>query len=121
LEAASQLAATHGVWHLRELKSLLQTPAAQDQFQLIQQHPLIRDLSHYQALIPDCFTSLTPNQHTNQSIHELPDRPALNISNALIKRSDTPLLAKGSNAKRSGALGDVPPVQMKYPICLNHS
>jgi hypothetical protein len=59
VEAASQLAVSHGVWRLRELKGLLQAPAAQDQFQFIQQHPLIRDLSHYQALIPDCFTPIT--------------------------------------------------------------
>mgnify|MGYP001343365652 CR=1 FL=1 len=54
--AASQLATTHGVWHLRELKHLLQAPPGQDQFQFVQAHPLIRDLSHYQALVPDCFT-----------------------------------------------------------------
>jgi hypothetical protein len=55
VEAASQLAGTHGIWRLRELKSLLQSPSRQEQFQFIQQHPLIRDLSYYQALIPDCF------------------------------------------------------------------
>jgi len=62
--AASQLATTHGVWHLRELKHLLQAPAGQDQFQFVQQHPLIRDLSHYQALVPDCFTPQTENHPT---------------------------------------------------------
>ncbi|MGD0815909.1 MAG: IS21 family transposase [Verrucomicrobiota bacterium] len=69
VEAASQLASTHGGWHLRELKDLLQHPTAQEQFQFIQQHPLIRDLSHYQALIPDCFTpeSQTDNNATESS------------------------------------------------------
>jgi transposase len=62
LENASQLALTHGVWRLRELKGLLQNPTAQEQFQFLQQHPLIRDLSHYQALMPDCFTPSTENQ-----------------------------------------------------------
>lgn len=65
VEAASQLALTHGVWRLHELKSLLQHPTAQEQFQFVQEHPLIRDLSHYQALIPDCFTS-TPQTPTPQ-------------------------------------------------------
>ena len=62
MEAASQLAATHGGWHLRELKVLLAKPSGQDQFQFIQQHPLIRDLSHYQALVPDCFSPPSENQ-----------------------------------------------------------
>jgi len=78
MEAASQLAATHGVWHLRELKSLLQTPSSQDQFQFIQQHPLIRDLSHYQALMPDCFTPTTANHHIHQITHE-PPSPQSNL------------------------------------------
>ena len=72
IEAASQLAATHGVWHLHELKGLLQNPSAQDQFQFIQQHPLIRDLSHYQALIPDCFAPSTEPYTLNQNTHEPP-------------------------------------------------
>ena len=62
--AASQLATTHGVWHLRELKHLLQAPVGQDPFQFIQAHPLIRDLSHYQALVPDCFTAQTETHPT---------------------------------------------------------
>jgi transposase len=77
MEAASQLASGHGVWHLRELKSLLQTPASQDQFQFIQQHPLIRDLSHYEALIPDCFSpAITDPNAPNQKQHEPPSPPA---------------------------------------------
>ncbi|MBA4150857.1 MAG: IS21 family transposase [Verrucomicrobia bacterium] len=59
VEAATQLALTHGGWHLHDIKSLLQRPCAQDQFEFVQEHPLIRDLSHYQALMPDCFASVT--------------------------------------------------------------
>jgi transposase len=62
VEAAAELALTHGVWHLRDLKSLLQTPVVQKQFEFAQQHPLIRDLSHYQALIPDCFAPTENNE-----------------------------------------------------------
>jgi transposase len=81
IEAASQLASTHGVWHLRELKSLLQTPSSQDQFQFIQQHPLIRDLSHYQALMPDCFVSTTDHQPKTESKYE-PPSPQSNLETA---------------------------------------
>jgi hypothetical protein len=56
MEAASQLACAHGVWRLHEIKSILAHPVAQEQFEFVQEHPLIRDMSHYQALIPDCFS-----------------------------------------------------------------
>ena len=71
VEAASQLALDHGVWRLHEIKSLLQHPTAPEQFEFVQEHPLIRDLSHYQALIPDCFTPVgsTDNPPT-ENIHE---------------------------------------------------
>jgi transposase len=87
IEAASQLASTHGVWHLRELKSLLQTPSSQDQFQFIQQHPLIRDLSHYQAFIPDCFISATDNHPPTESKYE-PPSPQSNLETATPVRPD---------------------------------
>jgi transposase len=66
VEAASELALAHGAWHLRELKNLLQSPVRQDQFEFAQRHPLIRDLSHYQALMPDCFTPVTDAPNPNQ-------------------------------------------------------
>lgn len=70
--AASELATAHGVWHLRELRSLLQAPVGQDQFQFVQQHPLIRDLSHYQALVPDCFRPTSANHPPNPNSYEPP-------------------------------------------------
>lgn len=69
VEAASQLALSHGVWRLRELRSLLQSPHAQEQLQFLQEHPIIRNLSHYQALIPDCFSPQIETNITDQ-IHE---------------------------------------------------
>ena len=63
VEAAAELALAHGVWHLQELKNLLQNPAPQECFEFAQQHPLIRELSHYQALMPDCFAA-SMEQHT---------------------------------------------------------
>jgi hypothetical protein len=78
IEAASQLASTHGVWHLSDIRSLLHSPTGQDQFQFIQQHPIIRDLSHYQALIPDCFGPTTDNHPTTESNYE-PPSPQSNL------------------------------------------
>jgi transposase len=66
VEAASELALAHGVWHLHEIKNLLHQPSSQNQFEFAQEHPLIRDLSHYQALMPDCFASSTETSHTTE-------------------------------------------------------
>jgi hypothetical protein len=62
VEAAAELALAHGAWHLRDLKGLLDHPVAQTQFEFAQQHPLIRDLSEYEALLPDCFAPETEKQ-----------------------------------------------------------
>lgn len=70
IEAASELALTHGGWHLHEIKNLLHGPSGQNQFQFAQQHPLIRDLSHYQALMPDCFT-----ENTEPKTYDEPSEP----------------------------------------------
>ncbi len=66
VEAAAELALAHGVWHLQDLRGLLQNPATQDHFEFARQHPLIRELSQYQALMPDCFSVLEPNNETNR-------------------------------------------------------
>src|SRR5437867_2724903 len=56
LDQACQLALTHGAWHLRELRELLVRPVAQEQFAFVETHPLIRDLSAYDNLVPVCFS-----------------------------------------------------------------
>jgi transposase len=55
LNQACQLALTHGSWHLSDLKALLAQPTAQEQFDFIQAHPLIRDLHAYHNVVPVCF------------------------------------------------------------------
>jgi transposase len=70
VEAAAQLALTHSGWHLHEIKSLLRHPSSQDQFEFAQQHPLIRDLSHYEALMPDCFACVTENLNPIENKNE---------------------------------------------------
>ena len=67
VEAAAELALAHGAWHLNELKSLLTNPATQEQFQFAQEHPLIRDLRDYEALIPDCFAAPAENNDPSQN------------------------------------------------------
>jgi hypothetical protein len=58
MEAAAELACAHGLWRLQELKDLLHRPgAARQEPGFAQSHPLIRDLKHYQLLMPDCFAS----------------------------------------------------------------
>jgi len=64
LDQACQLALTHGAWHLRDLRELLVRPVAQEQFAFIEAHPLIRDLSAYDNLVPVCF-SPAPQSNPN--------------------------------------------------------
>lgn len=67
LDQACQLALTHSAWHLRDLRELLLRPVAQEQFAFIETHPLIRDLSAYDNLVPVCF-SPTPQNNPNPSL-----------------------------------------------------
>jgi transposase len=104
LEAASELAATHGVWHLRELRSLLQTPSTQDQFQFIQHHPLIRDLSHYQALMPDCFTE-NPNPEIENQDESSPPRSNTAAAPIVGPPANTASASAGSGGQSPGPCG----------------
>jgi len=73
LNAACQLALTHGAWRLRDVRELLARPVVQEQFAFIETHPLIRDLKTYDKLVPVCFgpaplpheppTPLIENEH----------------------------------------------------------
>ncbi len=72
LDHACQLALTHGAWHLRDLRELLARPVAQEQFAFIETHPLIRDLSTYDNLVPVCFSPASqsnPNPQSNTDEH----------------------------------------------------
>lgn len=64
LNQACQLALTHGAWRLGDLRELLARPVAQEQFAFIETHPLIRDLSAYDNLVPVCF-SPAPQSNPN--------------------------------------------------------
>ena len=60
VDRACQLALTHGAWRLRDLRGLLARPTEQTRFAFLEAHPLIRDLKHYENLVPVCFTPDTP-------------------------------------------------------------
>ena len=68
LDQACQLALTHGAWHLRDLRELLVRPVAQEQFAFVETHPLIRDLSAYDNLVPVCFSPVPQNNSNPQLI-----------------------------------------------------
>lgn len=73
LDQACRLALTHGAWRLRDLRELLARPVAQEQFPFIETHPLIRDLSAYDNLVPVCFSPAPQSNPNPQEItHEHP-------------------------------------------------
>lgn len=74
LDQACQLALTHDAWHLRDVRELLARPVAQEQFGFIETHPLIRDLSAYDNLVPVCFgpASQSNNNHPPLITYEHP-------------------------------------------------
>ncbi|MEO8225403.1 MAG: IS21 family transposase [Gammaproteobacteria bacterium] len=67
IEQACQVAQSHGAYHLRSLRQLIDrsnpAPAVQQSFEFIQQHPIIRDLGDYGQFVRDAITQ-TPLQET---------------------------------------------------------
>ncbi len=56
VEQACQVACTHGAYRLRDIRNLLKRQAPpQQQFEFTQEHPLIRSLADYQALVHTAF------------------------------------------------------------------
>jgi transposase len=51
VEHACELACAHGAFRLRALRALLKTPHAQEQFEFMAEHPLIRNLNDYGTLV----------------------------------------------------------------------
>jgi len=62
LESATQKALHHGVWRLRDLRTLLEQSVPAPQLDFLETHPIIRNLDTYQICVPDCFTPTTMNQ-----------------------------------------------------------
>jgi len=54
IEQACQIAQSHGAYHLRSLRQLIEQqnpPAIQQSFEFIEQHPIIRDLDDYEQFV----------------------------------------------------------------------
>ena len=51
VERACELACAHGAFRLRALRALLKEPIKQDQFEFMEEHPLIRNLHDYGMLV----------------------------------------------------------------------
>ncbi len=51
VERACELACAHGAFRLRALRALLKDPIEQEQFEFMDEHPLIRNLNDYGTLV----------------------------------------------------------------------
>lgn len=51
LESACELALTHGAYRLKALRELLARPVRQENFEFMQEHPLIREMADYENFI----------------------------------------------------------------------
>jgi hypothetical protein len=60
LERACELAAGHGAFRLRALRALLKEPVAQAQMEFMAEHPVIRSLKAYGALVQVSFDEQRP-------------------------------------------------------------
>ena len=70
LNQACAAALLHGAFHLRDVKGLLRHSSTQETMPFLEEHPLIRPLSVYQQLVPDCFAApkaVIENQNKNDS------------------------------------------------------
>jgi hypothetical protein len=62
VEQACEIAQSHGAYHLRSLRQLIEHPSiggsgtVQQNFQFIQEHPIIRDLGDYQQFVREAIT-----------------------------------------------------------------
>jgi len=55
IEKACEQARAQGAFRLKALRTLMQTPVHQEQFDFVQEHRLIRDMDEYGRRVPVCF------------------------------------------------------------------
>ena len=51
MESACELAVSHGAYRLKMLRQLLSQPIRQENFEFMEEHPLIRKMADYQEFI----------------------------------------------------------------------
>jgi transposase len=67
IEQACQVAQSHGAYHLRSLRQLIQQrnpPPAQSNFEFLQEHAIIRSLGDYEQFVRQAITHQTPLQES---------------------------------------------------------
>ena len=57
LERATRIALSHELFRLKTIRKLLEEPTAGEQLTFLEKHPLIRDLSEYEALVHTALTT----------------------------------------------------------------
>jgi len=62
VERACRSALSHGAYRLRAVRELIKTDTTQSEFEFVQEHPLIRSMSDYQALVNVSFRQEPPQQ-----------------------------------------------------------
>ena len=60
IERACEQASGHGAYRLRELRALLQQPTEQKQLEFMEEHPVIRGMHDYGALVDVSFREGNP-------------------------------------------------------------
>ncbi len=68
IEAAAQVAQSHGAHRLRDIRNLLkrsEPPVEQQQFEFVAEHPLIRPLADYSRLVQVAFDNTPVNANAN--------------------------------------------------------
>ena len=64
IEKACEIAQTHGAYRLRTLRELIKRQAPkQEQFEFIQEHPIIRSLADYDDLVHESFAAEPPHAY----------------------------------------------------------
>jgi len=67
IERACQAAQSHGAWRLRSLRQLIEQqnpPSIQQDFEFVQEHPIIRDLGDYGQFVREAITQQQPLQES---------------------------------------------------------
>ena len=70
IEKACEQASGHGSYRLRELRALLQKPVEQTQLEFMEEHPIIRGMSDYGALVGVSFREGNPWKEPSVNVPE---------------------------------------------------
>jgi transposase len=75
IETACQIAQSHGAYHLRSLRQLIEQqnpPAIQQSFEFIEQHPIIRDLGDYEQFVRQAIADQSSQRQASPPQESIP-------------------------------------------------